>query len=269
MIQIKDIPDYSIILADSYLHHEIRKELCKDKKGRIISVLSFSNYIKTTQNIEQDQVLFSYYKILKPIENSFPVLKSILSTKQFLNEIFSFHTKRVKYKIDLNSLPVNSLAEKELAHIINITKDIQLPIDEEQESFSHILQKDLSNIYILESFMDKYEENCIQQLYKKGAHKINFKEVSPVTSFYYAKNIRQEVESVAQYIIEKDLDVNDIKISISQDSYQPFIKQIFERYQIPYRFIRQTKTSNTVNRFLSVLNYAEKRFNFFFRNAGL
>lgn len=259
MIELKDIPDYSIILADSYLHHEIRKELCKDKKGRILSVLSFSNYIKPAVSIDQDEVLFSYYKKLKPLEGTFPVLKSILYTKQFLNEIYSFHTKRVKYQIDLNSLPENSLAEKELSQILNITKDIRLPIEEETDSFHRILQQDLSNVYIIEGFMDKYEEKCIHALYKKGAHKISVKEVPPETSFYYAKNIRQEVESVAQYITNHNLDVEDIKISISDNTYQPFITQIFERYQIPYRFIRQTKASNTMKRFLSVLNYAEKK----------
>lgn len=252
----------STVIAPSYLHSFIRKELLDTLGGYIgIKIMSFSGWLSTfssNQTCTKETVLFNYFHELQQIRDQIKTYSNIISSLSFLEELYNFITKCKQYDIDLHLLPEQNEAQKELKMMIIKLFPIKTIIDVEKDAFQKILDNVdvLDHIHLyMDTFLNYYESTCLNKLIDLGAHTIYSEETTPDISFYHSTNMRQEIESCAQYITNHALHADEITLSIANTSYLPFVKQIFKRYQIPHQILMETSSSSIAKQFVIFLKY--------------
>lgn len=258
MINLQTLPPFSTILAPSYLHPILRKEWMEQQNGCIgVKILDLTSYISSLTHKESKnriEISFLYREQLK--NSSFPIqtYASIAQTPSFLKECYTFIEKMKFYHMDIAQLPSKTPAQQEMKAIISCLYAIETPQDQQNDALLHL--GDCSSIYIYDAFTTLKEQAILNQLVDKGAHLLQNTPPTQEKAFYHAINLRQECEAVAQYIIEQNLDANDILLTLCSLSYQAVIEQVFQRYKIPYTLLQKSRTSIITQRFYSLLCYA-------------
>lgn len=254
------LPMGSIILADDYLHPMIRKAMAASKQGslgiRITDISAFltSYYYKKAPS--RYQVLFTIYQQVQQLDKKdFPTYRNILCSKDFLEECYQLLNELSFWGIDSSSLPKQSASQKELFTILQLFKDVVFPKQLLRLACEQIKKKDLSNVYIIDTYNDIAKNQIIKQFLQQGAKLSSFPKEEQEIAFYHAVNKRQEIEACAQHILNHSLDAQDIHITLCDASYPKLIEQIFQRYHIPYTLFQQETSSQLPKQFLALLNY--------------
>lgn len=246
------IKENTIIIAPPYLHNNIRKALLKDKKGLInVQIYSLATYLG---NEKEDESTYKYYVELKKIAPLLKYQKNSVSSLSFINEVETLITHMKEFQIPCDRLPENDAVERELKMIVKHLYPIKLHIDEWQ---SNLIMKmsEFSHIVICEGYSSIYEKNIYDLMKSHGATRIDMRKNLKHKQFYFALNKRVEIESLAQYIIEHRIKAQDIKISLLDKSYLPYLKMIFKHYQIPLQIQDDQELSFIQNKFIALLNY--------------
>lgn len=254
-MQLKDIKQPAIILADEYLHGDIRNQLLEDVEVvENITVLSLQTYLKQFTMKQADAVIYKYYVQLQSL--NLKLFKQVTTSKDFIDELIRFVSEMKRYGVSVHELRNNDIYDQELRYIVESVYTIPLNIDYELESINQI--QDTSNIYIVDYTQDVFKKRLYEQMIDKGATRVELVKQDVDKKFYYVLNKKEEVEAVARYIIKHDLDVSQCKLTILSQEYSGFIDQIFKRYQIPYYFMYQNYSNRLVFKYCSLFRYYEQ-----------
>lgn len=242
----------TIIIAPSYLHDKIRKTILKDTSGVInVQIQSLVTYLNSEYT---DHATYEYYVVLNKMKSQLVHLSNSCDSLAFISELKTLITHMKEYQISCNRLPKNNEVACELKMIIEQLYPIQLPIDEMQKNLITKISE-FKRIVICEGYSSIYEKSIYDLMENSGATRINMGGKLKHKQFYYALNKRVEVESLAQYIIEHNIKANDIKISLLDKSYLPYLKMIFDHYQIPLQIQDDQELTFIQNKFIALLNY--------------
>lgn len=249
----------TILLAPSYLHTSIREALLASQNGLLgLKLYTLDGWLlkNTTKQItSKEALLYQYKERIAPIYQTLKIYQEVAYSPVFLNECFNFLDSLNFWNITFDKLPKESDAHQELYTILSQIKDLPLPSHRIQHALAKLSKTSQKNVYILDCFHTLEEEHLIQQLIGMGANLIPMPETLPEKQFYHAVNKRQEVEACAQYIIEHELDAQQIHITLTNASYKPLITQIFQRYQIPYTMLQDTHANIIPHRFSALFSY--------------
>ncbi|MEG0527879.1 MAG: PD-(D/E)XK nuclease family protein [Longicatena sp.] len=257
------LPMNSILIAPSHMHALIREQIVKEKKGmvglRIFSPIQFISSYFYEEIPSMHTSLFTIKKHISPLKAHMKTYPSIAETAPFLEECYQFYNAITYWNIPIEQLPQNTQAQLELYDILKTFGDIQVPAHKYISFLDKIESLSFHQVYTIDTYYSLEDQHIIQKLLTKDAKLIEQTLYTCEKQFYHAVNKRQEVEACAQYIIHSNLQAEDIHITLCDTTYQPLLKQIFERYQIPITLLHQQHTSPIVNRFLSLfklyLNY--------------
>lgn len=231
----------SIILVDDALRLPLQQSLLKEKRGMLgVSFLSLKNWIKQFQSNENhdDALLFAYRQLLEEHKEQFPIFRSQFSDSAFLKECANFVQELKLYDVPLDSLPSQTPSERERKQLLSLLLPLPCAGDEKKKALRQIQAiTDASHIFIYPSFFTYYEQTIIQLLLEKGAAMLQAELQEQTPAFYYAVNMRQEIEGIAQMIIEKGQLAEDISLCVLDPFYEPLAAQIFDRYHIPYTIV--------------------------------
>ena len=251
-MRLEDIKDNSIILADSYLHSDIRINLLKSRESvSNVSIISLSVYLDNFCREKSDALYYRYYRILSKLELTY--FKSVALTGDFIDEVLLFVRNMKRYDIKVEALPQKDMYQKELKYIIEALYEEKLDIDYHKQVIN--TKMDFSNVYILDYMPDIYKEEIYQTMKEKGAKQIEDASLNPQSEFYYTLNKREEVEGLARYIVKHNIQVDDAKLTLLDCTYEGFVKQIFERYQIPYYFVTSSSKSRLIFKYIALIHY--------------
>lgn len=238
MYDFSSLPLGSILLAPTHLHPYIQKQLALQQKGKLgIRLFSIENYFcaQTFSEIpDQDAILFQYHHAVKSIYSTLNIYQKACLSVTFLKQCYQFINDCKLFDIDICDLPEESDAEKEIKRIISLLYPIPSSYDVLKKAKSILADQTLDHVYIFTSFLDAKNQYLVDFLEAHGAHRIKQDLCLEESSFYHALNKRQEVEGVAQYILQHHLCADDISITITDPTYANLIAQIFDRYQIPF-----------------------------------
>lgn len=231
------------IIAPSHLHQEIRRQILQDTNGIIkIQVLSLQAYLEKyqTHTIHSLELILTYREQLK----NFPahIFASVHQNLDFLKQCLRFLQEMKLYGCKVEELPNHNQTQKELKDIISKLYPIQTNQDLENEAYKSM--SNIQHVYILDTLWSYEDHFRIQKLYQLGAKQLAYPKKAVKTSYVYSINKRKEVEAAAQHIIQKQMDADQIRIAVCEDSYLALIKQVFTRYHIPFTNHRQSKASN-------------------------
>lgn len=199
--------------------------------------------------------LYQYKQRIQTILPQLKIYREVADSSVFLNECRSFLDSIYFWNIPQSELPQESEAQKELFAILSQLTDIAVPSKQQRAALTNIKTKRLDDLHILDVYHTLEEEQLIQALVAQGAQRCTPPVYEPMPLFFHAVNKRQEIEACAQYIIEHDLDADDIHITLANATYKPILAQIFQRYQIPYTLLQDSHASILPHRFSALFSY--------------
>lgn len=208
----------------------------------------------------KEKILEYLSKNRKMIQINFMTLKELSDSLYFKcnEESFYYVMKKYNVKYDVAERYINNLVyvedkvydNKKLDNLVDIKKRL---------SDNHLLEKDnYFNTYIknkdiifygfdyIDAFMDKMINDLSNVTNVKVINKEYFSYEHKVIKF---NHIEDEVEFVATKICElvnKNIDINNIKLTNIKDEYLPTIKRIFKMYNIPVNLDDQPKIFGTM-----------------------
>lgn len=255
----RNIKANSIIIAKEEAHHIIREQLIKNNQYlgiRIYTINQFLNSLGNFQSEESIKILFNYRKRLEELKPSLHIYgKSVLSY-EFMNACLKFIEEMKLYQVMVDDLPKDSDSAKEMAEIINTLYDYPTNNDASKYYLEKIKQLDATNIYIYPSFYTYNEQFYLDKLLAQGANNLSFKQQRRDAKCFHALNKREEIEGCVQFIIDNELNADDIQMTLADINYLPLAKQILERYNIPFTsYCLEMEVEVTQNRLLALLRY--------------
>lgn len=268
MASLQDLHIGDILIAPSYLHPFLREQLVENNHGCMgIHLHSFHTLLLSWQmeDLQGEIAIISQYrKLVKEMLPSLSIYKETASSLPFLQECYAFIEDMKTWDISLEKLPRESASQKELYTILSQLYPITTPADIQKKVLMKRAHHNFTNLYIYDASVSLKEQKLIDFFIEHGAHYIPMKPVCQEKHFFHAVNKRQEIEGCAQYILQHDINAQDIQITLADSSYAPIVKQIFERYQIPHTFLSNSQTSIITKRFHALFQYYlhpdEKRF---------
>lgn len=231
----------STVLINDALRLPFQQSLLKENTGLLgVSFLSLSAWMDQLvhEDLHTDQLLFVYRETLMKHQEQFSIFRSQFQDAAFLKECAQFAAELKLYGVSLDMLPQRNESEKELKAILSLL----IPFTNEADHQKQILAKvqameDASRLWIYPSFFTYFQQQVVDLLLQKGAQLITFTFDQRDPQFYSAVNMRQEIEGIAQQIIEQDQPADDIALCVLDPFYEALACQIFERYQIPYTLL--------------------------------
>ena len=249
----------STLIAPAYLHAALREELLKTRSGLLgLKLNTLQGWLQQQANVavpSRHVALYQYKQRIQTILPQLKIYREVADSPVFLNECRSFLDSIYFWNIPQSELPQESEAQKELFAILSQLTDIAVPSKQQRAALTNIKTTRLDDLHILDVYHTLEEEQLIQALVTQGAQRCTPPVYEPMPLFFHAVNKRQEIEACAQYIIEHDLDADDIHITLANATYKPILAQIFQRYQIPYTLLQDSHASILPHRFSALFSY--------------
>ena len=174
------------------------------------------------------------------------IFQPMLAFPLFIEEMVSFTRELILYNYDFNKLPEDTLQDKELKIILLALSTM---------NFSEYQKRDITvdnNALCLDFFTKNLFDEKIKQHFEIISltdHQILSKEL------YYALNMRQEIESVAQDIVNKHNAKNSTIILCDYTNSIDTLIQIFDRYHIPYTLCANMNKPQIVYQYQSLVKF--------------
>lgn len=242
------------IIASKINHDKIISYLLKKQVAVNADVVTLTNFLNNLIINDSDNSLYLYDELIKKM--SLKHFAKMQDDPNFLRELQSFVKTLKLYDIDSDDLSDNDEYFKELKMIIKELYSIKLPIDVYQKTIESLIVDD--EIYIIDDLFAYEDYILASKIVEKGAQFISLKQVDDVEKTYQVfLNKKNEVEGLARYLLNNKIDVNDAKLTLADSSYLPFVRQIFNYYNIPLNLINYYKSSRLANKYLTLINYYE------------
>lgn len=198
------------------------------------------------------------FQLLQQKKEAVPHFQEMLQYPSFVQELIQRYQEFVRYEVKIEDLPNEQPTEKEIKYLLSLIDSLPLNIHKQVENIQQLQPEAFT--FVLPYTQSLYEKRHIEQWIQAGGKSIVLPQIKqPNVTLYKAQNMRQEVESVAQWIIQhqQTLPLEQLQIVIMQNEYLPYLEQVFHRYEIPVDFQLFTKPSLMVQKLLALLSFIE------------
>lgn len=221
------------ILVPSYNRQRTLRNLAKENGGKLtdVKVLSFSSALHE-QSDDSASVLLSIQQQLLSHKEEFSIYGDMFQYPAFLNEMISFAKECILYDISVEQLPEDNPNNMELKQLLSYV--LNYPFLEKE--FKKNAQKEVdelkkSDVEIRPFFLpDAFHYRLLEELKKEKPYQKE--DHSPIASLKTSLNRRQEIETIAQDIIQNGVTAN--VILCDPENQYPVVEQVFSRYNIPF-----------------------------------
>ena len=254
-----NIPDNSIILAPASYHLALYQQILKEKNNCMnIEVITLSSFVQRylyTPTSETLTYLYMYRERISKLskENAFYTSKD---DSMFLTACFNFIRWMKLYHVLVSDLPQSTTKENDLKEVISTCIDIQTLEDEKENILKRM--PDLDSVYILNKQFDFLENDWVASLLQKGAHILQSCQQTKV-QYWSCANTKKEAQCIAQTILDKNYNANDVFVATNNESEKQVLAQFFDYHQIPYTFIREISQSTIAIEWDACLNWIQKK----------
>ena len=256
MMKLNELKENTTLLIPASSMMELRQYLF-DHQIKGIKLLSIQQFLDSF--VLSDTSSFSLHFLalqrLKELQKELSFFQNICTDASFVKECLSFLETLHSYEITAEKLPQNNEKQKEMKKIMTYLYDLPTQGQLNQKILHSLTPLDISQLCILYPHASYKEQRIIEKLTALGAEQIELEAYQPHIEYQTAGNMRQEVESVAQKIIQLNLYPKDCMIAIRDESYLPLIRSVFARYHIPVA-LKDTQTSEVVLQCLALLKFS-------------
>ncbi len=257
------------ILCSEYQKEFIYQDLLSKSNGALGTKLFTLSNLLEKENEVPVKTCFVVRKKLLEKKEEYPCYREMFNYPDFIQEIISFAREMILWDIPTSSLPSNTDREKELQSILSLV----LQEDLAEHGIARTCHK---NIHAVDYYgevdaypqfeTDYFKYKLLQEILSKdNIHEISYSASKSTTERKYALSSRQEIEAVAQDICNRKTPCNIILCSYSEQ--YPFLKQVFDRYHIPFYAYKEDVCSNIPYVYYALLDFAIKKDNTSFVTA--
>ena len=239
MTQTETFPFGTIILVPDALRLILQQEMLAQGSGQIgVTLLSLPAWLsrfKKSETPSRASQLLSCRQVLLAHRDAFPIFGSLFEDTAFLQECRSFLDELKREDVALDTMPQTQADERELHGILSLLAKLPSEADSEREALAALqAESDFSYIRIYPAFFRFEDQRIIQLLLERGAKMMERARTCERRRLYRAVNMRQEIEAIAQMIIQQDWKAEEIALCALDPFYAQLAEQIFSRYEIPY-----------------------------------
>ncbi|MEG2684731.1 MAG: hypothetical protein RR929_01575, partial [Erysipelotrichaceae bacterium] len=199
----------SVIIAPSYLHNELRSSLLNSSNAYSnLKIITLNTFIFSNYNgslIDPNSVYLKYYNILSLHLNELVYYKGIALQASFIKQLYDMILSIHYFNIDV--LPSSNVYESELKFIIGLLLPVKT-VAEQTLSCINSLDR-LSNVYYIDYELDYFNHMVFEKINGLGGIPIELISTDSTNSSYKifnSRNMRIDIESCAQYIINNKLE---------------------------------------------------------------
>jgi len=241
------------IIAPMHLHDFLYESLLDKQNAPILLGTNMHTFEQLmSQDIDDNRTIeFCYvYKHLQTLQLSH--LQTMITYPAFVENLLKMYIEFVKYEIDINTLPEDTIIEKEIKIIYQAMDSLNLSIHQKMNTLNHFTFTDYQAVIDYASVFEKsyFQKWNISQI------ELSWVE-NPNVFLYKAQNTRQEVEGVFQYILQKQIPVQDIQLVVLNPKYYYHIHQIAKRYNIPVSGKHFTMPSLYIQKLVSAISFIQ------------
>ena len=235
------------IICPNYLKGYYLNQLLANQETIFdIKLMPIEAYAYNFNMQSSTNLLLQAKQILTNIELN--IFKPMLKYPKFIQEVLSFTQDLILYNQDIEKLPEDNPQEQELKKIIKAIYHLDYPQYQMRE-----IKLENNNVESLDYFCNDIFSYNLKKSFTKIITLSNLKDIH--RQGRYALNIRQEIESVAQDIVNKNNAYNTNIILCDYQNQLPILKQIFNRYQIPFTPIIDSIRPNVILHFTKLVNF--------------
>ena len=224
-----------------------------------VQLLSPSNILRQEEPADEKADALRLSRLLKTKAEAFPIYRAMFRFPAFIQEILSFARECALYGISPDTLPGDTASERELAGILS--EAMTLPLKEKMiaESYPQILS-DASRLspaefevrFEADPFRSRFLNDLRQAI--PDSRKVFTERPVRKMELRYAPGVRQELEACAQDIIRRGTPC--AVVLCDYESQLPVLRQVFERYRIPYSAVHESFRPAAVDAYLSLARFA-------------
>ncbi len=229
-------------LASNAMQDKVLEKLLAKKSCLFdVKIMSLKSYLnERLQNPAIDLVKLHQKLQALPLKDFQKAIDDI----SFLSELQDKRQKLAAYNVDLKTLDIN----KEYRLLLENTD--YLPYFELKELFR---KEDFSDFVIYDGAYELYEREFIAIMVEKGAKFIPLEPSNKGKYYLSIANLKEGLDKVAHFILEKKIDPQDVAIIASSDDLS-FLRIHLKRLGLPY-YDRKGKSLNIMKRFCALLDY--------------
>lgn len=191
-----------LIIADTLKREDIFRDLLREKTGLIdVEVLPLSVYLDGNDHIDKTLDTIHCYQALQAHKHDYHILANAMTYASFTDEVLSFIYNINEYGIGIENLPSETALEKEIKSICQLFYDQLQDHQSQNDKIDKLSTCD--NVYFYPTYFnsiaqkDNYDRLCHKGMKDYPLTPIKLTDIK----LYRALNKRQELESVAQYLI--------------------------------------------------------------------
>ncbi len=221
-----------------------------------VSFLSLSTLLSAEEDVTN--TLLSFASQLRSDVSAYPVYGEMFRYPAFIREVISFARSCALYGIDAEQLPADTPAETELKRMV--TTALSLPLKEKELYAGRdlFMQKAAAReITLYPEFCSDMYRYAFQKELAEHAEVKSLAVPECTSELRLAQDPRLEIEAIAQDIIRSDVPCTVVLASFS--TQYPVLKQVFDRYRIPFYTALAKQTPRCTGIFLSLVELAEKK----------
>ena len=234
------------IICPNYLKgYYLNKLLAEQDIIFDIKLMPFEAFAYKYERIPQVRLLLQAKKVLDKLQ--LDIFAPMLKYPKFIAEVVDFTQNLILYHQDPQKLPETNPQERELKKIISAIYPLEHPQYQQRDIKLAVDGVETLDFFCNDLFTAKLKTSFDQI--------IAFSDLTCSKRYgRYALNARQEIESVAQDIVAKR-SANQATIVLCDYANQfPLLKQIFQRYQIPFDALSDSQRPAVVLRFSKLVD---------------
>ncbi|MCI5774069.1 MAG: PD-(D/E)XK nuclease family protein [Erysipelotrichaceae bacterium] len=235
------------IICPSYLKGYYLQHLLQDHDTIFdIKLLPFEAFAYRYEQQPQIKILLQARKQLEKLD--LKIFAPMLYYPKFILEVVSFVQTLILYDQDIQLLPTNNPQECELKKILQAIYDLPHPQYQQKQVSLNTQDVEALDFFCSDLFTYKLKQQFLST--------IPFSNITnPLRHGRYALNMRQEIESVAQDIVNKNSASATTIVLCDYANQLPLLKQIFQRYQIPFNVIKDPNKPEIIIKFTNLVNF--------------
>ncbi len=240
------------VVLDSYQRNPFFYELLKDVSGITHLETTSLNRLYNLDFEDDLELIVLFFKTLNDPHLKLNIFHNYRNSLNFVLELITLYKIINTHKINLTALPKSNQKEQEVYFIMEEVFQVKTNF---QNKIMMPLQKDF--LYQIEGFeRELWELPLLQKIDAKPISIINQKDIH--LKAFKTLNNRLEIEAVAQQIIDLKLPLNETMIICLSDSYYPIIKQVFQRYNLPFYLNDLDDKFQFIEQFINLFSLWEK-----------
>ena len=227
----------SQIIAPAHLHSYLFQRILDSAGGNGIFGVFLESWEvfsrKDTELLpEEPEELILISQTIKNNKDKFKLLQEMIKYPSFVKELHNFLKEMARYEIELETLPTQTVIERELKEILSLIVDIPLLV---HAQIDNLKNADVASLQVVNHFYPSiFYKSLVDNWKKDNIRLIDLPLVDkPNYKLYKAQNKRQEYECVAQYLIDENLSLDEVQVVLTQKEDAQLFKQILSRYGIP------------------------------------